>query len=65
MGREQAHLKLTVSDGRVTFDAIAFRQGDWVDVLPDKIDLLYHFELNEFNGRTTLQLNVQDIKKSD
>jgi hypothetical protein len=30
--------------------------------MPERIDLLYRFELNEFNGRKTLQLNVQDIK---
>jgi len=24
--------------------------------------LAYNFELNEFNGRTNLQLNVRDIK---
>jgi hypothetical protein len=29
--------------------------------MPQYIDLLYRFELNEFNGRSSLQLNVQDI----
>jgi single-stranded-DNA-specific exonuclease len=62
VGRESAHLKLTVTDGRITYDAIAFRQGDWIDSLPQRIDLIFTFELNEFNGRKTLQLNVKDIK---
>jgi single-stranded-DNA-specific exonuclease len=65
IGRESNHLKLTVTDGAITFDAIAFRQGQWHDNLPKRIDLLYVFEANEFNGRTTLQLNVLDIKPSD
>ena len=62
VGRDEAHLKLTVSDGRITYDAIAFRQGHWADSLPENIDLIFTFELNEFNGRKTLQLNVKDIK---
>jgi single-stranded-DNA-specific exonuclease len=64
VGREDAHLKMTVTDDRVTFDAIAFRQGYWVGHLPPKIDLIFSFELNEYNGRKTLQLNVKDIKPS-
>lgn len=63
VGRESAHLKLTVTDGRLTYDAIAFRQGDWIDHLPQRIDLIFTFELNEFNGRKSLQLNVKDIKR--
>jgi single-stranded-DNA-specific exonuclease len=62
VGRDNAHLKLSVSDGYVTFDAIAFRQGEWANHMPSRIDLLYRFELNEFNGQKTLQLNVRDIK---
>jgi single-stranded-DNA-specific exonuclease len=62
VGRESAHLKLTVTDGRITYDAIAFRQGDWIGNLPQRIDLMFTFELNEYNGRKTLQLNVKDIK---
>jgi hypothetical protein len=26
------------------------------------VDLLYTFESNEFNGRTSLQLNLKDVK---
>jgi single-stranded-DNA-specific exonuclease len=62
VGRDAAHLKLTVSDGWVNYDAIAFGLGDWVNRLPARIDLLYKFETNEFNGRTTLQLNVKDLR---
>ncbi|RME06474.1 MAG: single-stranded-DNA-specific exonuclease RecJ [Anaerolineae bacterium] len=64
VGSERNHLKLVVSDGYITFDAIAFRQGHWADRLPPQIDLLYRFELNEFRGRKSLQLNVLDIKPS-
>ncbi|MFO7583864.1 MAG: single-stranded-DNA-specific exonuclease RecJ, partial [Anaerolineales bacterium] len=62
VGADAKHLKLSVSDGKVTFDAIAFRLGDWAGKLPERIDLMYTLEINEFNGRTTLQLNVKDLK---
>ena len=62
VGRDNAHLKLTVKDGNVIFDAIAFRLGQWLAQMPPAIDMIYTFETNEYNGRKTLQLNVKDIK---
>jgi single-stranded-DNA-specific exonuclease len=62
VGKDKSHLKLSVTDGRITYDAIAFRQGHWHDQMPLYIDLMYYFEVNEYNGRTYLQLNVRDLK---
>lgn len=62
VGRDGSHLKLAVTDGWITFDAIAFRQGHWADQMPERIDLMYTFEQNEFNGRTSLQLNIRDLR---
>ena len=64
VGKDNAHLKLIVRDEPITFDAIAFRLGHWNGNLPERIDLLYLFEVNEFRGKKTLQLNVRDIKPS-
>jgi single-stranded-DNA-specific exonuclease len=61
VGKDNAHLKLTVTDGRITYDAIAFRQGEWQSHMPSKVDLIYTFETNEYNGNQYLQLNVKDI----
>jgi single-stranded-DNA-specific exonuclease len=65
VGRENNHLKLAVTDGWITYDAIAFNLGYWQENLPPKVDLLYNFERNEFKGRTTLQLKVRDLKPAD
>ncbi len=65
VGAEGKHLKLTVTDGRITYDAIAFRLGYWADQLSGPVDLLYHFEKNVYNGRESLQLNVRDIKPAE
>ena len=65
VGSDGAHLKMTVSDGKLFMDAIAFRQGHWYGMLPDKVDLLFQFEINEFQGKRNFQLNVRDIKASE
>ena len=64
VGKNDAHLKLSVTDGWITHDAIAFNQGHWQAELPGEIDLLYTFEMNEWNGRENLQLNIKDLKPS-
>lgn len=60
------HLKLNVKEGNIVFDAIAFNMGDKKDSIRmgDKVDILFNLEVNRFNGRETIQLNVKDIKKS-
>ncbi|MEN4011023.1 MAG: single-stranded-DNA-specific exonuclease RecJ [Chloroflexota bacterium] len=62
---EGKHLRLTLTDRRITFDAVAFRQGHWMangNHLPQEVDILYRFERNTYNGVTSLQLNILDIK---
>lgn len=62
VGKEKNHLKLILSQDGITFDAIAFRFGHLVHEIPGQIDILYAFEMNEFNGRQNLQLNIKDLK---
>ncbi len=64
VGADNKHLKMTLTDGRVTFDAIGFRLGHLKGELGGYADLLYTFEVNDFNGRSTLQLNLKDVKPS-
>jgi single-stranded-DNA-specific exonuclease len=62
VGSDGKHLKLVVTDGRVSFDAIGFRLGHLQTELPLQVDLIYIFESNEYSGRTSLQLNLKDVK---
>jgi single-stranded-DNA-specific exonuclease len=43
-------------------DAIGFGLGEWASNLPERIDVAYQLEINEWNGNRTLQLNLQDIR---
>ena len=62
VGRGQ-HLKLRVADEGGTWDAIAFRQGDRVSeaTVGSAIDVVYQMETNTWNGRTCLQLVIEDL----
>lgn len=63
VGTEGKHLKLTLEDSRgAAYDAIGFRLGELQKSLPPRIDVMYTLEANEWNGRTTLQLNLKDLK---
>ena len=59
------HLKLTLGSGMHQFDAIAFNQGHWMQDMPAYVDIAYAFEINTYQGRQSLQLNVRDIKASE
>jgi single-stranded-DNA-specific exonuclease len=61
------HLKLDIlvaENAKQSFPAIAFGQGEHFDSVSRKIpfDMCYSIEENEFNGQTTLQLNIKDMR---
>lgn len=62
IGSDKSHLRLTVTDGSIVYDAIAFRQGQLAENMPAKIDILFTFERNTFQGVERIQLNIKDIK---
>lgn len=62
VGQDGKHLRLRFGQGGNPIDAIAFRLGDWYDRLADRMDVAFHLELNEWNGRAKPQLNVQDLR---
>jgi single-stranded-DNA-specific exonuclease len=63
VGMDAKHLKLTLEDSSgYTHDAIGFRLGHMQPLMNGRADLLYTYEVNEFNGRTNFQLNLKDVK---
>jgi single-stranded-DNA-specific exonuclease len=59
MGKEKQHVKLWVTDGAVTHEAVWWNGGD--KSLPvGKFDLAFAPQVNEFNGRRAVQLKVLD-----
>jgi single-stranded-DNA-specific exonuclease len=63
VGADGRHLKLSLEDDEgFTHDAIGFRLGPALPGLTKRVDLLYTYEVNEFNGRIGYQLNLKDIR---
>lgn len=62
VGSEGQHLRLTLGAETDSRDAIAFRMGERLAELGERVDVVYYLEVNQWNGERRLQLNVQDIK---
>lgn len=64
--KEDKHLKLTLRDDKYQIEALAFSQGNRRDELRlgDKIDVLCNVDVNTYTTPRTIQLILQDFKKS-
>ncbi len=63
IGADSKHLKLSLEDeAGYIHDAIGFRLGDWQKKITPRVDILFTYEINEFNGRVGYQLNLKDIR---
>ena len=65
VGGQGKHLKMKLLQGGQVWDAIAFRQGDKLDTAYGGIDLVYTMGLNTWNGKTTVQLTIQDFRQAE
>lgn len=63
VGAENNHLKMTLEDeSGMSHDAIGFRLGHLLPELSKHIDIMFTYEINEYNGRVNYQLNLKDVK---
>jgi single-stranded-DNA-specific exonuclease len=66
IGADAKHLKLALEDeAGYTHDAIGFRFGEWQRRMPARVDILFSYEVNEYNGRVGYQLNLKDIREGE
>jgi single-stranded-DNA-specific exonuclease len=62
IGQDKMHLKMKVTDGNYSLDAIGFGLGYLAELMPSRFYAVYKFDLNEFRGNKTFQLKLLDIK---
>jgi len=63
VGADSKHLKMILEDeAGASHDAIGFRLGHLEPQLPEYIDIMFTYEINEYNGRINYQLNLKDVK---
>jgi len=70
IGADRTHLRIHLMDDHersVTMEGVAFHQAHWYETLVsgDPVDVLYSLDENHWNGRTTLQLQVKDIRRHE
>lgn len=66
VGSDKSHLKLTLAvPGVEPIDGIAFRMGPYAEEIGDTVDVAYRLEINEWQGRRNVQMNVVDIRPSE
>ena len=66
VGSDDSHLKLKFSrTGHPPLDAIGFRLGEWAKKMEYAMDVVYTLEMNEWQGRRNLQMNVLDIRPAE
>lgn len=59
----EAHLRLRLNGGGRSFTAIAFRMAE--RKIPDIVDIAFFPEMNEWNGSSSLQLRVRDLRPAE
>jgi len=64
IGQDKTHLKMMVTDGDYSLDAIGFGLGYLAESMPPRFDAVYKFDLNEFRGIETFQLKILDLKSA-
>lgn len=64
VGDQGKHLKLDVTDGTAAIGGIGFGLGEWALKLQqnEALDMAYELDTNTFNGRTSIEMQVQDVK---
>lgn len=63
IGKEQNHLRLLVRANGQTITCLGWRKAHFLDQLSpgDRVNLLANLQLNEWNGRRSVQLVVEDL----
>lgn len=65
MGANGQHIRLYLTDGKNTFNAVGFNMGELINDLKsgDVVSIAYNMSVNVYNGAENLQLILKDVKK--
>lgn len=64
MGAEKQHVKMWVTDGAVVHETVWFGAGSAATLPVGRFDMAFAPQINEFNGRSTVQLKMLDWRAS-
>jgi single-stranded-DNA-specific exonuclease len=64
VGNQNDHIKLKLKQDNVTWDTMGFRLGNYIGELARHIDIVYAVEVDHYNGKGQLRLNLLDFARS-
>jgi single-stranded-DNA-specific exonuclease len=64
MGNSGEHLRMKLKQGGTVWDCVAFRLRDHLTEIAPRLDIVYNLEIDRWNGKEQLRLNILDFKKS-
>ena len=66
VGQDQTHLKAEFNQNGTLFGGIGFSLGDRLSDMADQqaVDVVFSLEENQWQGRTSLQLEIKDLRPS-
>jgi len=64
VGSQNDHIRLKLKQDGVVWDTMGFRLGNYVGELARHIDVVYSVEVDHFNGKGQLRLNLLDFTRS-
>ena len=64
VGSGKEHLKLRLKQKGRSISAIAFRQGHLAEGLPERIDVAYRLQANDYWGTPEIELDVEALRPS-
>jgi single-stranded-DNA-specific exonuclease len=64
MGNGREHLRLTLKQGSMVWDGVAFRLGDFLAEVSSHLDIVYNLEIDRWGGQERLRLNIIDFAPS-
>ena len=62
MGANGDHMRMKLRDQGMTWDAVAFRLGGRISECSQALDFVYSIEVDRWDGKDTLRLNVRDFR---
>jgi single-stranded-DNA-specific exonuclease len=64
MGNSGEHLRLKLKQNGVTWNAVAFRLGGYLNEVQSTIDIVYNLKLDQWCGQERLRLNILDFARA-
>lgn len=64
MGNNGEHLRLKLRQSGSVWDSVAFRLSSHRDELSSRLDIVYNIEVDNWQGKNQLRLNILDLKSS-